>query len=195
MTAIYIVKQVEACCSEQCRKLKRKLRQVIQSNSLVGRAAIIRSHTRVSLPRRRSWGFVTLSCPTGTRDGPIRTSAWEVTRKWHAQNTRDGGSENLPPSRVSGAPRWLRACLRSPEKRDKTLFELSGNRDHFCKRSAPVFGPFSCFPGPREAADRLLAEDNFSDRLTRRMPRRKSKFRFVSSLKFIPSLNKQREYF
>ena len=31
MTATYIVKQVEACCSEQCRKLKRKLRQLIQS--------------------------------------------------------------------------------------------------------------------------------------------------------------------
>ena len=43
--------------------------------------------------------------------------------------------------------------------------------------------------------DRLLAEDNFSDRLTRRMPRRKWKFRFVSSLNFVPSLNKEREYF
>lgn len=31
MTATYIFKQVEACCSEQCRKLKRKLGQVIQS--------------------------------------------------------------------------------------------------------------------------------------------------------------------
>lgn len=153
MTATYIVKQVEACCSEQCRKLKRKLRQVIQSNSLVGRAAIVRSHTRVSLPRRRFWGFVTLSCPTGTRDGPIRTSAWEATREWHAPDTRDGGREDLPPPRVSGAPRWLRACLRSPEKRDKTLFELSGNRDHFWKRSAPVFRPFSRFPGPTESVE------------------------------------------
>ena len=38
-------------------------------------------------------------------------------------------------------------------------------------------------------------EDNFSDRLTRRMPRRMWKFRFVSSLNFIPFLNKEREYF
>ena len=158
--------------------------ETLSTNSLAGRATIVRSHARSSLPRRRSWGFVTLSCPTGTRDGPIRTSAWEATREWHAPDTRDGG-----------APRWLRACLRSPEKRDKTLFDLPDNRDRFCKRSAPVFRPFSCFPGPREAADRLLAEDNFSDRLTWRMPRRKAKFRFVSSLNFIPFLNKQREYF
>ena len=122
--------------------------ETLSTNSLVGRAAIVISHTRVSLPRRRSWGFVTLSCPTGTRDGPIRTSAWEATREWHAPDTRD-----LPPSRVSGAPRWLRTCLRLPEKRDKTLFELPDNRDHFCKRSAPVFRPFSRFPGPRESAE------------------------------------------
>ena len=129
--------------------------ETLLTNSLVGRAAIVRSHTRVSLPRRRSWGFVTLSCLTGTRDGQIRTSAWEATREWHMPDTRDGGRENLSSSRVStsGAPRWLRACLRSPEKRDKTLFELPNNRDHFCKRSAPVFRPFSRFPGPRESAE------------------------------------------
>lgn len=127
--------------------------ETLSTNSLVGRAAIVISHTRVSLPRRRSWGFVTLFCPTGTRDGPIRTSAWEATREWHAPDTRDGGREDLPPSRVSGAPRWLRTCLRLPEKRDKTLFELLDNRDHFCKRSAPVFRPFSRFPGPRESAE------------------------------------------
>ena len=71
--------------------------ETLSTNSLVGRAAIVISHTRVSLPRRRSWGFVTLSCPTGTRDGPIRTSSWEATREWHAPNTRDGGREDLSP--------------------------------------------------------------------------------------------------
>ena len=36
----------------------------------------------ISLPRRRSWRFVTRSCPefseAGTRDEPLRTSAWEA---------------------------------------------------------------------------------------------------------------------
>ena len=129
--------------------------ETLSTNSLVGRAAIVSSHKRVSLPRRRSWGLVTLSChaPQERVIDPKETSAWEATREWHAQDTRDGGREDLLPSCVSGAPRWLRACLRSPEKRDKSLFELSGNRDHFCKRSAPAFGPFSCFPGPRESAE------------------------------------------
>lgn len=71
--------------------------ETLSTNSLVGRAAIVISHTRVSLPRRRSWGFVTLSCSTGTRDGPIRISAWEATREWHAPNTRDGGRKDLSP--------------------------------------------------------------------------------------------------
>ena len=115
--------------------------ETLSTNSLVGRAAIVISHTRVSLPRRRSWGFVTLSCPTGTRDA-------SGTRQ-----TRVMGEGKIFPRCVSGAPRWLRTCLRLPEKRDKTLFELPDNRDHFCKRSAPVFRPFSRFPGPRKFAE------------------------------------------
>ena len=115
--------------------------ETLSTNSLVGRAAIVISHTRVSLPRRRSWGFVTLSCPTGTRDA-------SGTRQ-----TRVMGEGKIFPRCVSGAPRWLRTCLRLPEKRDKTLFELPDNRDHFCKRSAPVFRPFSRFPGRRESAE------------------------------------------
>ena len=149
MTATYIVKQVEI----KTQVTPVDTVETLSRNSLVGGAAIVRSHTRVSLPRRRSWGFVAFSCPTGTRDGPIRMSAWKATREWHAPDTRDGGIEDLPPSRVSGAPRWLRTCLRLPEKRDKTLFELPDNRDHFCKRSAPVFRPFSRFPGRRESAE------------------------------------------
>ena len=31
------------------------------------------------LPLRHSWGFVTLPCGEGTRDEPLRTSAWEAS--------------------------------------------------------------------------------------------------------------------
>ena len=98
MTATYIVKQVEI----KTQVTPVDTVETLSRNSLVGGAAIVRSHTRVSLPRRRSWRFVALSCPTGTRDGPIRMSAWKATREWHAPDTRDGGIEDLPPSRVSG---------------------------------------------------------------------------------------------
>ena len=34
---------------------------------------------RIASPRRRSWGFVTRSHGAGTREVPLRTSAWEAT--------------------------------------------------------------------------------------------------------------------
>ena len=50
----------------------------------------------LSLPRKRSWGFVTRSYPKLLRDETLRTSAWEakcfskeltcVKRKWGGQD-------------------------------------------------------------------------------------------------------------
>ena len=37
--------------------------------------------TKTSLARRRFWGFVTRSRPTGTCDEPLRTSAWEAKKQ------------------------------------------------------------------------------------------------------------------
>ena len=49
-----------------------------------GETSVIESRGhRSSLPRTRSLGFITCSCPTnvlgaGTRDEPLRTSAWDA---------------------------------------------------------------------------------------------------------------------
>ena len=174
--------------------------ETLLTSSLVGRAAIVKSHTRVSLPWRRSWGFVTLSCPTGTSEGPIRTSACEATREWHAPDTRDGEGKTFPRraclALLAGfvlafarLKNVTKPCLNSPITE---TISASGQLQ-FSDLFPASQGQGS--PLRQETmGDRLLSEDKFSDRLTRRMPRRKSKFRFVSSLNFIPSLNKQREY-
>ena len=45
----------------------------------------------ISLPRRRSWRFVTRSCPefseAGTRDEPLRTSAREANVQWSGSHS------------------------------------------------------------------------------------------------------------
>lgn len=164
--------------------------ETLSTNSLVGRAAIVISHTRVSLPRRRSWGFVTLSCSTGTRDA-------SGTRQ-----TRVMGEGKIFPRRACQAllagfalafvclKNVTKPCLNSPITETISAsgqLQFSDLSPASLDRGSPL--------RQEPVGGRLLAEDNFSDRLTRRMPRRKWKFRFVSSLNFIPSLNKEREYF
>lgn len=59
MTATYIVKQVEI----KTQVTPVDTVETLSRNSLVGGAAIVRSHTRVSLPRRRSWGLSRFPAP------------------------------------------------------------------------------------------------------------------------------------
>ena len=58
----------------------------------------------------------------------------------------------LPPSRVFGTPRWLRACLRSPEKRGKRMLIMQAKKyqisytSYLCKVYNSVKGRQSSVP-------------------------------------------------